>query len=177
MPPMAFTVKWGHRARVLETTAGVAEVMDPEEVLARTERSRRSGKPMTLEFRMCKGVWDTGATTSVVTKDIVQELGLEPLNTINVETVGGTVPASEYLVNLLLPNNVFMGSLRVIDGVLNGADVLVGMDVIGQGDLAVTNRGGKTWMTFTMPSSRHLDFAATNTNLADAVRDVNKQMR
>lgn len=163
LPPMAFTVKWGQRARVLQTDIGVSEVMHPKEILERVERSRRTGEPMTFEFRMCKGVWDTGATTSVIAKEIARELGLEPLNTVDVETVAGKVPASEYLVSLLLPSNVFMGPMRVIDGILNDADVLIGMDVIGEGDLAVTSKDGKTWMTFSMPSSRHLDFAATDT--------------
>ncbi len=64
-----------------------------------------------------------------------------------------------YLINILLPNNVGIGRVRVTKGLLAGnADVLIGMDVITLGDFAVTNQNGRTVFTFCIPSQRCLDF-------------------
>ena len=40
----------------------------------------------------------------------------------------------------------------------SGGDVLIGMDIISQGDFAVTNHGGITKFSFRMPSVTHIDF-------------------
>jgi len=38
-------------------------------------------------------------------------------------------------------------------------DVVIGMDVIGKGDLAVTNLNDKTTFTFRIPSEEEIDFS------------------
>lgn len=38
-------------------------------------------------------------------------------------------------------------------------DLLIGMDIIGLGDFAVTNLGGNTVFTFRVPSVEKIDFA------------------
>ena len=50
--------------------------------------------------------------------------------------------------------------LLVIQGVLRDADVLVGMDIINQGDFAVTNPDGRTKFSFRVPSIADIDFVA-----------------
>ena len=39
-----------------------------------------------------------------------------------------------------------------------GTDVLIGMDVINNGDFAVSNHGGVTKFSFRLPSQGHIDF-------------------
>lgn len=51
-------------------------------------------------------------------------------------------------------------ALNVTEGDLLGADVLIGMDVINNGDFSVTNHGGVTKFSFRMPSQNHIDFVA-----------------
>ena len=41
---------------------------------------------------------------------------------------------------------------------MGGCDVLIGMDIICLGDLAITNHDGKTIMTFSIPSHKPLCF-------------------
>ena len=48
--------------------------------------------------------------------------------------------------------------LEAVEGHILGGDVLIGMDVITQGDFAVTNREGRTVFSFRVPSLIHLDF-------------------
>ena len=42
---------------------------------------------------------------------------------------------------------------------IQGADVLIGMDVINCGDFAISNLDGKTSFSFRMPSLERIDFA------------------
>jgi hypothetical protein len=60
---------------------------------------------------------------------------------------------------------VCVRGLNVTLGKLLGAEALIGMDVIVNGDFAVTNYGGKTKMSFRVPSLADIDF----------VRDSNEQ--
>jgi len=41
-----------------------------------------------------------------------------------------------------------------------GIDVLIGMDILGVGDFAVTHNNGKTTFSFCCPSRREIDFVA-----------------
>jgi hypothetical protein len=70
----------------------------------------------------------------------------------------GTCRAETYLVNIYVPNKVAFTSVRVTKGTLPAHDVLIGMDVIGRGDFAVTNYQGKTVFTYRTPSDGMLDF-------------------
>ena len=73
-------------------------------------------------------------------------------------TVGGEVLAYVYFVNFRLPNGVVFPGLELVEGVVY-ADALIGMDVISHGDFAVTaGSEGETWMSFSLPSRRRLDF-------------------
>ncbi len=73
-------------------------------------------------------------------------------------TVGGSGPAEVYLVNIYLPNRVMFQNVHVTKGQVVGAEMLIGMDVINQGDFAVTNNGGITKFSFRVPSQSHIDF-------------------
>ena len=55
-------------------------------------------------------------------------------------------------------------------------DVLIGMDVIGTGDFAVTHADGRTCMSFQMPSRRRIHFKGgrtftVNTHQPDGAAD------
>ncbi len=105
-------------------------------------------------------IWDTGATNTVITARIAKDCGLRPISMTKVYHPGGeTENANVYLVNIRLPNKVEVYNLRVTEGILRGqADVLVGMDIIGSGDFAVTNHNGKTVFSFRIPSIERIDF-------------------
>ena len=73
-----------------------------------------------------------------------------------------------YLVNIRLPNSVAFMGVRVTKGNLGDADVLIGMDIISQGDFAVTNVGGLTKFSFRVPSATHIDFVEDDKKRARA---------
>jgi len=104
-------------------------------------------------------LWDTGATGSVVSKRIVADLALKPVGTSLVHGVHGKETVCTYFVSIVLPNDIVIEAVRVTEAEgLDGFDVLIGMDVIGQGDFAVSNYLGKTTFAFRMPSLGTITF-------------------
>ena len=105
-----------------------------------------------------KAIWDTGATSTCVSELIVQTLGLAKIDEEPIQTVGGPRLAGVYLVDIYLPNRVIFTATTVVDAEISGGDVLIGMDIIGKGDFAVTHKRETTCMTFQIPSSHEFDF-------------------
>lgn len=50
------------------------------------------------------GLWDTGATGTVITKKIVEELGLIPTGFANTFHANGNSIVNTYLINVALPS-------------------------------------------------------------------------
>jgi hypothetical protein len=149
----AFTTKASALVNVLHSSVQVSEAFDPG-----------LGAPMPTSMP-CIAIWDTGAMGTVITSKVVAGLGLKPSGQITVQGVGpaGTPqshPANTYLINLFLPNNVALVGVRVAESSVSGCDVLIGMDVISSGDLAITNHNGKTTFTFRIPPCEEIDFVA-----------------
>ena len=153
-PVTAFTTRAGAVAPVLQSTVQISEAFDP-----------RSGNPAPIAQPYI-AIWDTGATNTVITSKVVTELGLKPSGKVRVHGVGPAGSSQEhdsntYLVNVFLPNNVGLAGVRVSENALGeGCDVLIGMDVITTGDLAITNHNGKTTFSFRVPSCEEIDFVA-----------------
>jgi hypothetical protein len=85
--------------------------------------------------------------------------GFNPPEVTNVKHAGGVSLASTYLVNIGLPNGVAFQGLTVTLAPLADAQMLIGMDIISQGDFAVTNLNGKTVFTYRYPSIKTIDYA------------------
>lgn len=111
--------------------------------------------PVMYEF---EAIWDTGATGSVITQQVVDTCGLAPISLAQVHGVGGMHMSESYLVNMMLPNKAGFFGVRVTRGELTGVDVLIGMDIITRGDFVLTNMCGITVFTFRFPSQCRVDF-------------------
>ena len=105
-------------------------------------------------------IWDTGATSSVITKKVVDNLGLAPTGIVEVHGVHGKNYRNKYIVCIQLPNNIQVKNVEVTDGDLGDADVLIGMDIISLGDFSVSNYKEKTTFTFRIPSCADTDYVA-----------------
>ncbi len=78
---------------------------------------------------------DTGASGSVITRDLAQRLGLQPVGVTLVNTPSGTnVQASMYAVRLMLsPTVVFETTATEAESIrAQGLDALIGRDVLSQ---------------------------------------------
>lgn len=141
----AFNVAHNGIASVLTSPVRIQQAFDPQSPPA----------VPTVEY---KAIWDTGATGTAITNKVATECGLKPTGMCKVKTASGETDACTYFVSLYLPNMVCLPQIRVTEAVLFDADVLVGMDVIANGDFAVTNHLGKTNMSFRIPSLECIDF-------------------
>lgn len=107
-------------------------------------------------------LWDTGATLSAISKKVVDELGLVPFKPGKVYHVGGFQSTNLYKINILLPSGLGFHTRTVMEAVLKDCDMLIGMDIISQGDFVLTNRDNKTVFSFQIPSTHLYDFVKQN---------------
>lgn len=132
----------------------VNSIITPVEV-----KSLTTGKVKTT-----KAIWDTGATASVVTKDVAAEIGLMPVGMTKVMGVHGAKNVNVYYANITLNNKQISIDETVTEcDALSGdgsIGMLIGMDIITLGDFAITNFNGQTVMTFRIPSLEKMDFVA-----------------
>lgn len=138
-----------------------------------------------VEFREYIAIWDTGATHSAITKRAVDDLGLQPTGVRETRHAGGKSSNNTYLVNIVLPNKVMIPHVRATevqlipdDNVLDDAQpqLLIGMDIIGLGDFAVTNANDKTTFSFRVPSVQEIDFIP-DTQENNVMEGGNRQQR
>ncbi|MEY2577531.1 MAG: hypothetical protein QOI49_355 [Verrucomicrobiota bacterium] len=105
-------------------------------------------------------IWDTGAMGSVVTQAVVDNCILKQVGMKMVSGVHSQELSPVYLVNIELPNIGFRNISVTLGKLPKGTDLLIGMDIIAQGDFAITNFGGNTVFTFRCPSEAKIDFVA-----------------
>lgn len=142
----AFTVSANGRLKALISPAAVSTAFHPS--------SKNPPKPSQYS-----AIWDTGATGTVITQKVIDQCNLKPISRTIVHTAGGEIRTSVFLINLFLPNKVAFHAVRVTRGEITAdTDVLIGMDVIGSGDFAVTGKEGKNTFSFRMPSCECIDF-------------------
>lgn len=85
------------------------------------------------------------------------------------ETASGKMQSLVYLASIFLPNHVIFSPTRVTEVRLRDADVLIGMDIIAQGDFAITCKDKRTTFSFRLPSIETIDFVqAQNTSRIQA---------
>ncbi len=104
------------------------------------------------------GIWDTGATNSMISQKVVDECELKPIGMVLVHGSTGSKYCETFLVNIFLPNRIVINSVRVTKSSITDCDILVGMDIITMGDFAITHYDGKTTFSFRFPSMEQLDF-------------------
>ena len=145
----AFISKYPGKSRVLANEVHICEAF----------KSSDASVQMPGNAKKFLAIWDTGATGSVITKKVVDDCGLKPISMAKVSTANGETTTPVYLASVFLPNKVAFTQVRMVEGKIAGdKEVLIGMDIISQGDFAVTNKDGKTAFSFRIPSIERIDF-------------------
>jgi hypothetical protein len=104
------------------------------------------------------GIWDTGATNSVISQKVVNECALKPIGMTKVHSATEVTECETFLVSIILPNKLGVPTVKVTKGLIAECDVLIGMDIIGSGDFAISHPDGQTIFSFRLPSSGAIDF-------------------
>lgn len=161
----SFTLTHTGRVNALVCECAVAEAFDPTDAAAASA----------ARFHALRAIWDTGATNTCISQNAATQIGMVATGQVQVAHAGGiNGRANTYLVNIGLPNGVGFPGVRVTECQLTGADMLIGMDIIGAGDFAVTNKDGKTVMTYRFPSSKVIDFVIEHG--VDATREKQRAL-
>ncbi len=108
------------------------------------------------EFKNFLALWDTGATNSVVTKKVINAVGLIPTGKATVKGVNSEDVVNTYIIDIGLPNRVLFTNINVSEGLLQGHyDVIIGMDIIQAGDFAIANTNGITTFSYCYPPHKN----------------------
>jgi predicted aspartyl protease len=105
-----------------------------------------------------EALWDTGATCSAITTELVKKLKLKHIGDKIVDTANGQANVKLYKVKIILDNEIDINELTVVATQLPSTHLLIGMDVISKGDMALTNGNGHTTFSFQTPATRNIDF-------------------
>jgi hypothetical protein len=144
----ALTMKYPGISNILQSDAWVSEAFTPGLTM-------QSAQPEQKQFR---AIWDTGATNTAISENIVKSCNLKPTGMTIVSTANGPANCPTFFINLLLPSHVGFHHVKVTQAQVAGADMLIGMDIMCQGDLAATHKDGKTAFSFRTPSCECIDF-------------------
>lgn len=159
---LSFTMRANRgRLKELMTECLVVQPHRPEKTTAQQLKTLKSIK--------CACLWDTGASSSCISKRVASELELAQTGMARTYTAAGPADTKTYVVNIHLPNHVQIPMVMVSEAELNGFDVLIGMDIITLGDFSITNVGQNTVFSFRIPSSETIDYVEQeNQNLKNA---------
>lgn len=107
--------------------------------------------------RKCRVVWSTGMVRSQLSRQLIEEMSLEPIIKEQQEQT-----QLFYKVDVYLPNKVRMAKVEMteIDKPLPHPDVecIIGMDIISLGDCSLSHSGGKTFFSFRVPALGGVDY-------------------
>lgn len=96
--------------------------------------------PLTNVAKNYVMIWDTGATNTVISQKVYDELKLHKIGDIDISGVSETISAPIVHIDIILPNGCAFKKLKVTTCNLPyETDGLIGMDIITKGDLAISN--------------------------------------
>lgn len=135
--------------------------------------TQMGGKPQLVQLNC---LWDTGASGTVITDNVIQALGLVATGATLTNTASATgVQTNTYQIDLYLNTTLVFRNITVTRGVIMpGLDCLLGMDIIGEGDLSITNYQGNTCLSFRSPSLHEIDYYHNPAYVSQAVAPTTK---
>lgn len=82
----------------------------------------------------CTAIWDTGATSSMISSATAKKLLLAPVGMTQIAGVHGINNAKCYHVDIIFGNGFKLPKIKVSEASdFGGFDILIGMDIIGRG--------------------------------------------
>jgi hypothetical protein len=102
---------------------------------------------------VCRAIWDTGATGSMIAAGVAEKLKLRSCGETRIFGVHGSQKAKVYKVDVVFPQaSVILPGIRVSEADAGGGfDILVGMDIIGRGMFGIYGDGESLSVVFGLP--------------------------
>lgn len=130
----------------------------PNQILIGIKIAAPSRPPDIAQAHEFVALWDTGATATLISDSVTAKCGHASTGKRTIQGVNSTDVVDEYVVDVHLGPVCFptisVGERRISPDF----DVLLGMDVIGQGDFAMTRQNGQTVVSFQTPHHQTIDF-------------------
>ena len=100
----------------------------------------------------CNAIWDTGATSSMISAAIAKKMTLAPHGSVQIAGVHGVSNAKCYYVDIAFDNGFVIPGIKVSEASdFGGFDVLIGMDIIGRGKMYIDGTNSKLDVRFYFP--------------------------
>jgi hypothetical protein len=142
-------------------------------------------RSLATEVRVCKqysgnpeesitirAIWDTGATSTVISPDAAKKIDLVSIDKLGVYGVNSYTEVDVSIASIILPNSIVLRNKRITVCRLPPAvDMLIGMDIIGMGDLFICNTGNRTLFSYAVPP------LPCKIDLVDKAEELNKKNR
>ena len=127
-------------------------------------QERRGRVPLRLHDKKFMAVWDTGSVITMVTPQVIETADLQPVGMHPTTGIDGIVKLrTSYFAVIWMPSKadapnrqgVTLHPSEVVgleqNGQLGDVDILIGMDIIGRGDAAITVEDGQAWFSYCWP--------------------------
>ncbi len=105
-------------------------------------------------------LWDTGANITCISSRLAEKLKLDSSDEVPIAVANNELfHADVYYVQLRM-GQFIIPFIKVLGMPMDESkDIIIGMDVISKGDLAITNYDGETVLSFREPSMERIDFS------------------
>lgn len=112
-----------------------------------------------LEFKSKNTLIDTGANISCISKKLVKELKLVPIGIAKVSTPSGIAILNKYIIDISFKGKMEFINIFVLESEIGnqGIDLLLGMDILKNTDIAISNFDNHTQFSMRFPSSENME--------------------
>lgn len=110
--------------------------------------------------KITRSLWDTGASVTLISARVAKVLGLSSIGKSGVSGYNQGIDVKDtFLVHIGLPTGDIVTNIMAMEFDADEYDVVLGMDIICNGDFAITNQDDKTTFSFRIPSQQEIDFS------------------
>ena len=109
-------------------------------------------------------MWDTGATKTTISGSVAKCLGIPKLYDVMAQTANGIAFGEAHFANIILSNGVEINDIEIMSMPDMITECLLGADIIAKGDFSISNFGGRTIVSFRMPSRADTDYVQNSVN-------------
>lgn len=116
------------------------------------------GEDGRLIWTRANAIWDTGSQICMISRALCKKLRFEPRIKVNFSGIGGVIKGAHDVVYLSIASDnatFILAMAGVIDSIPGDYDMLIGMDVITQGDFSISTANGYISYSFS-PYPGHL---------------------
>lgn len=121
-----------------------------------------------LTAKYVNALWDTGADTSLMTRELAQDLGFKFSKKVESRGFGSPSLADlGYALVALVSNGETVETLTAVveDMPCDDYSFIIGMDLISKGTLAISSSQFETSLSFTIQTVEHVDFVKSREKL------------